>query len=147
MRNGVYLGHRSLEYTFIFYIHCRESSPKMGGHFWELITPSGGFWKKYWHNLSRKENTWTEAATVQQLQGPDQIGLPGSHVPGKAPPAPCAGHRHRTRAHKKQRQQKRHWVWLGFTSRVFEGLSQYKGGQNPNSPHFHWPSTLPQKIR
>lgn len=121
MRHCVYLGHSSLEYTFIFYIHCLESSPKMGGHFWELITPSGGFWKKYWHNLSKKENIWTETARVQQLQGPEQIWLLGSPEPGKALPAPCAGHRHRTRADKKQRQQKR----LGLVG--FRPLSDKQG--------------------
>lgn len=40
----------------------------MGGHYWEPITPSGGFKKKYWHNLSRKENNWTEDAALQQLK-------------------------------------------------------------------------------
>lgn len=40
----------------------------MEGHYWDLITPSGGFKKNYWHCLSRKENIWTENATLQQLQ-------------------------------------------------------------------------------
>lgn len=150
MRNLVYLGHSSLENAFVFYIHCLESSPKMGGHFWELITPSGGFWKKYWHNLSRKENIWTEATTVQRLQRPDEVWLPRSHEPGKALPAPCAGHRHRTRADKKQRQQKRLGL-VGF--RPFSnmqgiwGLIPVQGRVESKQPHFHWPTTQLQKIQ
>lgn len=144
-RNCVYLKHSPLEHTFIFYIHCLESSPKMGGHFWELITPSGGFWKKYWHNLSRKANIWTEAAAVQRLQGSDQF-WPGSHGPGKALPAPCT-----EPEQTKSKNSRRDWVWKGLyllvTCREFGGLSHCKGEQNPKSPHFHWQSTQLQKTQ